>query len=79
MYITYYASNDSMGDTSPEACQQFRDWAKVQLIKEYPNYLIEVSAEPSLSTAATDDFDNEDEIKEFCHRLWDNCPWDWLS
>jgi len=77
MEITYYADNNSMGDTSATDCDKFREWAQDELEKEYPNHDIAVTDEQSLQTAYTDDLDNEEEIKDFCSRLWDNCPWDW--
>ena len=77
MYITYYAADENMGDTSAKACDQFRAWAFDQLTEEYPEHIINVCTELSLVTAKTDDFDREEEIQDFCSRLWDSCPWDW--
>ena len=75
--ITYYADNDSMGDTSATDCDKFREWAQNELETEYPAHEITVTDENSLQTACTDDSENEDKINDFCSRLWDNCPWDW--
>jgi len=75
--ITYYASNDSMGDTSNENCNNFRQYAKEALENEYPYFEITVSDEQSLTTCITEGIDDdclENEINEFCHGLWDGCP-----
>jgi len=77
MQITYYADNNSMGDTSGTDCDKFREWAQGQLEAEYPTHDVTVTDEQSLQTAYTDDIDNEDEIIDFCSSLWDNCPWNW--
>jgi glutathione peroxidase-family protein len=77
MKITYFADDTSMGDNSPEDCNLFRRWAKEQLQAAYPEHEIEVSDKPSLRQFSTNDFDNEDEIGDFCSRLWAHCPWDW--
>lgn len=75
MIINYSTDNNSMGDTSDQNCDKFREWAKEELEREYPDYDITVSDEQK--NLYTDDIDNEDEIIDFCSRLWDNCPWDW--
>ena len=75
MEIIYYADNGSMGDTSVVDCNKFREWAQAELEERYPEHDITVSAEQSLQTCYTDDLGNEDEINDFCSRLWDNCPW----
>lgn len=76
--ITYFASDENMGDTSPEDCALYRDWARSELRKEYPDHRIEVSDDPSLQQVTTDDEDNQEEIEEFCYRLWERCTWDWV-
>lgn len=73
--ITYFADDASMGDTSADDCEKFREWAERELMATYPDYDITVSNKPSLNEAVTDDDVNEDEIVEFCHQLWDRCPW----
>lgn len=73
--IIYYASDENMGDTPSEDCAKFRAWADAQLKAEYPHYDIDVRDEQSTVTAWTDDIDREDEISDYCSRLWDNCPW----
>lgn len=75
--ITYFADNNSMGDTSAEDCNAYRAWAKAQLAAEYPTYNVAVSDKPSLNTVTTDDDYRRDEIEQFCSNLWDRCPWDW--
>ena len=75
--ITYYAANDTMGDTSDTDCDAYREWAEAEIRAEFPDHSVEVSTDQSLKNAWTDDFDREDEILDFCHRLWDRCPWDW--
>ncbi len=76
MEIIYYADNGSMGDTSATDCDKFREWAQTELEAKFPNHDITVTDEQTLQTAYTDDIDNEEDIKEFCSSLWDNCPWD---
>lgn len=76
--ITYYADNGSMGDTSDQHCDKYREWAEQELKREYPTHVIEVTQEQATVTAYTDDLDNEKEIIDFCSRLWDNCSWDWM-
>lgn len=75
--ITYFANDNDMGETHPDDCDKYRAWAKEALQDKFPNHTIEVSADLSTRTSWTDDSDNEDEISDFCHRLWDLCPWDW--
>ena len=76
MTIIYYADDASMGDTPPDACQRYRTWALAQLQDAYPTHAVQVLAIPSLGICWTDD-DNRDAIYDYCHRLWDRCPWDW--
>ena len=75
--IRYCAADDTMGDTPPAACAAYRAWAQGQLEAAYPGYAIEVVAEPAMRQCWTDDIDNEEEIADFCARLWDTCAWDW--
>jgi len=79
MIIEYYASNDTMGDTTPENCDKFRKWAQNEIQSAYPDYDVVTLDTPSLETAYTDDNDNESEIVEFCSQIWDSCPWDWMT
>ena len=46
MFINYFASNDSMGDTSDKDCDYFRDWSESQLKSEYPNHEIPIPPRP---------------------------------
>ena len=75
MKIIFHAEDCSMGDTSPEDCNKFRQWALRVIRDRFPEYEVEVSAEPSLSPVHTDDDLNAEEIVRFCGRLWDRCPW----
>jgi len=75
-YIEYRAANDSMGDTSSANCDAYREWAEEQLRAAYPDHEISVCNKPSLHTVLTDDCKNQGEIEEFCHHLWDSCPWE---
>ena len=77
MEIIYYADNGSMGDTSDNQCDLYREWAEKELKAEYPNYDITVTTDDNMATAWTDDEENRDEIIEFCSNLWSDCPWDW--
>lgn len=76
MEIIYYAADGSMGDTSPEDCEKFREWAQRELRERYPSMEITVTDKPSSMPVTTDDLENEEEIIDFCSRLWDSCPWD---
>lgn len=77
--ITYYASDDTMGDNSPEDCNAFRNWALQQLVAEYPDFDVEVSPSNSLRQVAVTDAtpEMEDSIEFYASHLWDRCPWDW--
>ena len=75
--ITYYAANDTMGDTSDRDCNAYRAWALEELRNEYPEHDVSVESEPSLQQVRTDDDERSEEIAEFCSRLWDRCPWNW--
>ena len=69
--IIHYASNYNMGDEMTESdCQEYRDFAKFELKKEYPNHDISVVNEDNLSSAWTDDMENDEEIQMFCKGLW---------
>jgi hypothetical protein len=73
MEIIYYADNGSMGDTSEDDCDRFREWAREQLEIEFSEHEITVSSDVSTLTIYTDDIDREDGIADFCSRLWDRC------
>ena len=82
--ITYRASTDTMGDTSPVHAEKFREWAFAQLEARFPDEDIEVldDAGNQCSTAYSYDpetADLHDEIVDFCANLWDRCPWDWIG
>lgn len=77
--IIYYAADSSMGNTNEHDCSEYRSWATRQLVAEYPDYDIEVKDEESLVVAWTNDEENRGGIIEFCSRLWDSCPWDWVD
>lgn len=77
--ITYYAENGSMGDTSATDCDAFRAWAKSELENEYPEASVEVSDDMSsveCHVKGAESREQEEEIADFCSRLWDRCPWD---
>ena len=76
-YIEYHADDCSMGDTPPADCDKFRQWALVQIKREYPEYEITVSSKPALRETFTNDDERREEIELFCGRLWEACPWDW--
>jgi len=80
MEITYYANIDSMGDTSEAQAEKFREWARAEIARAYPDADVNVTDEQSLQTASVycgDDYEQEEEALDFCSRLWDRCPWDW--
>ena len=69
--IIHYASNYNMGDEmSDQDCQEYRNFAEKELKNEYPDYEISVVNEDNMSTCYTDDFENEEDIKNFCKELW---------
>lgn len=75
--ITYFAADETMGDTPSAACEQYRTWAYHALKDAYPLHRIYVMNTPSLTTCTTNDEDHRDAIVDFCAYLWDRCPWDW--
>jgi hypothetical protein len=79
MDIEYFAADQNMGDTSADDCSAFRQWAREQLEEEYPAHDIRISTAQSLDQRITNNEENRDEIVDFCSRLWDNCPWDWIE
>jgi len=80
MKITYFASIENMGDNVTEAdAYGYREWALAELSAKYPEAEIEVSDEQNLIQASCDDDSREDEIGDFCSRLWDRCPWSWVT
>ena len=80
MKITYFASIENMGDNVTDAdADGYRNWAFDQLSAEYPDAEIEVSDEQNLKSFSCDDDSLEDQVGEFCSRLWDRCPWTWVA
>ena len=75
--IIYHAADDTMGDTPPEACQDYRAWAHRELCARFPGRYVTVDDAPSPQQCWTDDETRRDEILDACARLWDECPWDW--
>lgn len=84
--IVYAASNDSMGGTSLEHCDLYREWAKAQIEKEYTDADVTVSpsdTEYNCSIAISDEqeYPNEQEMADaraFMAELWGRCPWDFI-
>lgn len=79
MKIKYYAEDSSMGDTSGKNCKLYREWALSVIQENFPDYDVEVLNEPSTVQTWTNDHEKEEEIADFCHRLWDSCPWDFVD
>jgi len=77
--IEYYAANSTMGDTSDEDCEKYRQWATEQIKNEYPGHNVNVINQESLVNSWTNDEEKKEEIIDFCSRLWDRCPWDWCE
>ena len=77
--IAYYASDDSMGDASPEERTYFRHWAEQQLKVEYPDHRVYVASTKYVSSAKalgiirTDDNERLEEIQDYAKRLWGRC------
>lgn len=90
--ITYYAPNDTMGDTSEFNCQRYREWASEEIRGWAPEALnvdpdkvnVSVINEQSTDQVKMEWNDDEDrseqleEVQDFVNRLWDRCPWDWI-
>ena len=74
MEIIFYASDDSMGNSTPEQCEGFREWAQRELENRFPDHNIDVSSERQPWTVFTDDMDDEQMINEYCSNLWDRYP-----
>ena len=79
MQIVYHASDETMGDTPAVACLDYRAWAHRELCARFPHAVVVVDDAPSLDQCWTDDEARREEIQDFCARLWDLCPWDWLE
>jgi len=80
MKITYFAPIENMGDNVTESdAEGYRGWALSELAKEFPEAEIEVSDEQSIKTTHCTDENRQEEAEEFCSRLWDRCPWSWVS
>ena len=77
--IRYYADDSTMGDTTSEHCGLYREWALSQIEAEFPDHDVEVLNEPSTQNCWTNDYDNEEEIRDFCNRLWESCDWDFIE
>ena len=78
MQIIYFADDSRLGDLNETECKHFRKWVWEELEKRFPNHDISVVDEQAWEICYTDDTENEDEIIDFCKRLWDNCPWDFV-
>lgn len=85
--ITYYASNDSMGESSPDYCNKFRAFAEQQLFDRYGDkFDVEVLEKQTMNETDVDFYDAEQydgsverEIQESAGYLWDafgKLPWD---
>ena len=79
MKITYFASTYNMGDIPETDADGYREWALCELSQEFPLAEIEVSDEQRLISFSCSDESHEDEVGEFCSRLWDRCPWGWVD
>jgi len=53
--IEYYAANSTMGDTSDEDCEKYRQWATEQIKNEYPGHNVNVINQESLVNSWTND------------------------
>jgi hypothetical protein len=76
--IIYFAPGSSMGDTSEEDAEKYRDWAYDELKTKFPDYDIEVADRESTISFWTniDDVHINDKISLIIDRLWDEFPWD---
>jgi hypothetical protein len=80
MKIQYYAASSTMGDTPESDCNAYRDWAKAEIEAAYKDAQVEVLNEENLDVSArTDEDEQQEEVNEFCYRLWDRCPWNWSN
>jgi hypothetical protein len=78
MKIQYYAASSTMGDTPESDCNAYREWAKAEIEAEYKDAQVQVLNEENLNVSAwTDEDEHQEEVNEFCSRLWDCCPWNW--
>lgn len=77
MKITYFASNDGMGDITSSACDYFRSWALAQLRAEYPDANIDVVSDQATYSVHcdSDDYAEYIAVNDFCSALWDRCDW----
>ena len=76
--ITYYAPNDSMGDTSNADCERFRAWARNEIENRFEGYYVRVvdSQSPTqCKVVGSSGLIEDDEIREYVQGLWESCPW----
>ena len=73
--IIFYAPGETLGESTPEECENFRNFAKRQLVEQFPGYKITISTNGSVfSNSWCSDLDTLDEVIEFCSELW--TKWD---
>lgn len=81
--ITIPCTDDTMGDASPDDCDNYRSWFSEQLEAEYPDADVTVTTRSGrIEIETDDDCDDADLIEElhaFQNRCWDSCPWDFAS
>tara|TARA_R100000781_G_scaffold58485_2_gene37635 strand:- start:1166 stop:1465 length:300 start_codon:yes stop_codon:yes gene_type:complete len=90
--ISVHCANETMGECTPDECDQYRVWLKEQLETRYPDAIVEISSNHSLNGPFYH-IDNEDkdditigrelelteELERLVQDLWDNCNWEFLA
>jgi hypothetical protein len=90
--ISVHCANETMGECTPDECDQYRVWLKEQLETRYPDAIVEISSEHSLNGPFYH-IDNEDkddttigrelelteELERLVQELWDHCNWQFLA
>lgn len=84
--IIYFASNlaidtTTIGDTSPDSCQFYRDWAKSKIELQYPGVEVEIvdSGKELKAVVESDDKKADQaaivEIADYCSHVFNSSPW----
>ena len=47
--ISVHCADETMGECTPDECEQYRAWLKEQLETRYPDAIVEISSEHSLN------------------------------
>ena len=90
--ISVHCANETMGECTPDECDQYRVWLKEQLETRYPDAIVDISSEHSLIGPFyhidIEDMDDitigrelelTEELERLVQELWDHCNWQFLA